>query len=226
MTQNRVDSATRRRRTWGREQRPTPALAAEMSSGRRERARNVGELADRPYRVTLDREDAGGDERWVASVEELPGCTSTGKTRDAAIGGVQDAIAAWISAALEEGRDVPDPATKASYSGRLLLRMPRTLHGELTRAAEREGVSLNQLITDVLASAVNWQGAGGKRTRGSKTSLTQEPGEAGLTARPTGHAAPRGRDSQRTLIMILAANFIVIIAAAIVAIVVLITAWL
>jgi antitoxin HicB len=227
MTQNRVDSATRRRRTWSREQpSPAPAVAAEMSSGRRERARNVGELAARPYRVTLDREDAGGDERWVASVDELPGCTSTGKTRDAAIGGVQDAIAAWISAALEEGRDIPEPATKASYSGRLLLRMPRSLHGELTRAAEREGVSLNQLITDVLASAVNWQGAGDRRARGSKTSLTQEPGENGLTARPTGSTAQRGRDSQRTLIMILAANFVVIIAAAIVAIIVLIAAWL
>ena len=198
-----------------------------MSGGQRQRARTAKELADRPYRVTVDRQEVGGEERWVASVDELAGCSSTGKTRDAAVGGVQDAIAAWITTALEEGREVPEPAAKATYSGRLLLRMPKSLHAELTRAAERESVSLNQLITDVLASAVNWQGAGERRAgaREPGTSLTQEPGEMGLTARPTGQSAQRGRDPQRVLILVLAANFVVIVVAAIVAIVVLMAAW-
>jgi antitoxin HicB len=185
------------------------------------------ELADRPYRVTVDRQEVGGEDRWVASVDELSGCTSSGQTRDAAVGGVQEAIATWISTALEEGRQVPEPAGKATFSGRLLLRMPRSLHGELTRAAEREGVSLNQLITDVLASAVNWQGAGERRagTREPRTSLTQEPGEKTLTARPTGQTAERKRDPQRVLILVLAANFVVIVVAAVVAIIVLMAAW-
>jgi RNA polymerase sigma-B factor len=39
-------------------------------------------------------------------------------------------------------------------SGRLLLRMPRTLHAELARAAEREGTSLNQFITSALSRTV------------------------------------------------------------------------
>jgi antitoxin HicB len=196
-----------------------------MSGGQRQRALTAKELADRPYRVSVDREEVGGEERWVASVDELPGCTSTGTTRDAAVGGVQDAISAWIATALEEGREVPEPAGKSTYSGRLLLRMPRSLHRELTRAAERESVSLNQLITDVLASAVNWQGgAGDRRTRAPKTPLTQEPGENGLTARPTG-PAQRARDPQRILIIVLAANFVVIVVAAIVAIGVLMAAW-
>lgn len=223
--QTGVDSAARRPKTWSGDQRPTPARAAKMSSGRRQRAPTAKELADRPYRVTVDREEVGGEERWVASVDELPGCTSAGKTRDAAIGGVQDAISAWIATALEEGREVPEPAGKATYSGRLLLRMPRSLHRELTRAAERESVSLNQLITDVLASAVNWQGAGERRPSKPKTALTQEPGEQGLTARPTGQSAQRARDPQRVLIMVLAANFVVIVVAAIVAIIVLMAAW-
>jgi antitoxin HicB len=196
-----------------------------MSGGQRQRALTAKELADRPYRVSVDREEVGGEERWVASVDELPGCTSTGTTRDAAVGGVQDAIAAWIATALEDGREVPEPAGKTTFSGRLLLRMPRSLHRELTRAAERESVSLNQLITDVLASAVNWQGgAGDRRTPGPKTPLMQEPGENGLTARPTG-PAQRARDPQRILIIVLAANFVVIVVAAIVAIGVLMAAW-
>jgi hypothetical protein len=44
-----------------------------------------------------------------------------------------------------------------NYSGRLLLRMPRSLHEELARASDRDGVSLNQFITSVLASSVEWR---------------------------------------------------------------------
>lgn len=40
------------------------------------------------------------------------------------------------------------------HSGRLLLRMPPTLHGELARAAERDGLSLNAYITRILSDTV------------------------------------------------------------------------
>ena len=44
----------------------------------------------------------------------------------------------------------------ASHSGRLLLRMPQSLHADLAEAAEREDVSLNQFITNALSAAVGW----------------------------------------------------------------------
>jgi HicB family len=50
---------------------------------------------------------------------------------------------------------------EASHSGRLLLRMPQSLHAELARAAEREGVSLNGFITGVLSGAVGWRSPDG-----------------------------------------------------------------
>jgi HicB family len=46
----------------------------------------------------------------------------------------------------------PDDAPR--YSGRILLRMPSELHGELAERAERDGVSLNQLLTRLLAEGV------------------------------------------------------------------------
>jgi RNA polymerase sigma-B factor len=45
---------------------------------------------------------------------------------------------------------------EARHSGRLLLRMPQSLHADLAEAAEREDVSLNQFITNALAAAVGW----------------------------------------------------------------------
>jgi RNA polymerase sigma-B factor len=48
----------------------------------------------------------------------------------------------------------PEDRAKPAPSGRLLLRMPRTLHADLAQAAEREGTSLNQFITAALATKV------------------------------------------------------------------------
>jgi RNA polymerase sigma-B factor len=45
-------------------------------------------------------------------------------------------------------------AAADARSGRLLLRLPRTLHGELAAAAAREGVPLNTYITGTLAAAI------------------------------------------------------------------------
>jgi RNA polymerase sigma-B factor len=52
---------------------------------------------------------------------------------------------------------------EAGHSGRLLLRMPPSLHAELARAAKREGVSLNAFITGVLSGAVSWRSPDGDR---------------------------------------------------------------
>jgi HicB family len=41
-----------------------------------------------------------------------------------------------------------------SHSGRLLLRMPQRLHGELAARSDRDGVSLNQWIVDALTRSL------------------------------------------------------------------------
>lgn len=56
--------------------------------------------------------------------------------------------------------------TKSTPSGRLLLRMPRTLHAELAQAAEREGTSLNQFITSALTRTVSGEGEEQERPGG------------------------------------------------------------
>jgi hypothetical protein len=50
--------------------------------------------------------------------------------------------------------EAPGRKRAGVHSGRLLLRMPEALHGELARASERAGLSLNAFINDVLAGAV------------------------------------------------------------------------
>jgi len=61
-----------------------------------------------------------------------------------------------------------------SHSGRLLLRMPPSLHTKLAGAAQREEVSLNHFMTRVLAAAVAWQ----ENDRGVDRSAHRRPASA------------------------------------------------
>jgi antitoxin HicB len=176
-----------------------------------------------PYHVTLVRDGDGEGGPWVAQVEELAGCISRAATAEEAANGIQRAMSDWIAEALREGREVPEPKPVDEHSGRLLLRMPRTLHAELTRLAERECVSLNQFITDALASAVGWRLARGAR-RAATGSLNQVPGAEALTPEQEAEPESEERRSRRLLITLLGANVVVLAIAAIVAAVVLIVA--
>jgi antitoxin HicB len=197
-----------------------------MSSVHGRAERTTDDYASLPYHLAVVRDAADKAKPWTASVEELAGCTSRGRTPEEALNGVRAAMTSWIEVALGEGRDIPEPRSETSHSGRLLLRMPRTLHAELTRASEREGVSLNQFITDVLAAAVVWRSRPGSSAPGAGSSgPIQTPGAESLTAELNA-APPTRRDSSRLVPVALAANFVVVGVAGIVAIVVLVAAWL
>jgi antitoxin HicB len=121
--------------------------------------RTLDEYLDLPYRIALTRDsDEEGNAGWVAEVEALPGCISQGETPEEAVANIRDAMEGWISVMLEDGKPIPEPRDPA-YSGRVLLRMPVTLHAELARSAEREGTSLNTFMTNALAGAVSWRNA-------------------------------------------------------------------
>jgi hypothetical protein len=83
--------------------------------------------------------------------------------------------------------------------------MPTSLHEELVRASDRDGVSLNQFITSVLAGAVGWR---------------REDGGPNLVAPAASRTRPR------SLSILLAANLVLVAAAAVAAIAFLIAAWL
>jgi antitoxin HicB len=104
-----------------------------------------------PYTIQITRED---ESTWFARVVELPGCMTEGDTPEEAAAMIQDALAAWLEVALEDGRLIPEPQTTESYSGRFVVRVPRTLHQQLVEAAEQEGVSPNQFINVALAGRV------------------------------------------------------------------------
>ena len=91
------------------------------------------------------------DESWIAEVPDLPGCMADGKTREAAIREAGRVAEMWLETARRHRRKIPEPSG-AEPSGKFVARVPRWLHRRLQRMAERESVSLNQLVISLLAS--------------------------------------------------------------------------
>jgi antitoxin HicB len=111
----------------------------------------------------VQSEREGEEAGWSATVEELPGCASHGRTPDEAVGLLRPAMESWLEAAIAQRREIPLPGGRAaakkpagsSHSGRFLVRMPGALHAQLASAAEREQLSLNRFVTNALAASVS-----------------------------------------------------------------------
>ncbi len=107
-----------------------------------------------PYRVEVYKE--ADDNGYTAAIPELPGCLTYADTPDELFEMVEDAKRAWLETALEDGDYIPEPAPTEleEYSGRFVVRLPKTLHAQLANRATRENTSLNQLVIMMLSESM------------------------------------------------------------------------
>jgi len=129
-------------------------LGSNGWKGTNKMQKHQGDIADymkRPYARVLVPEEDG---TYRGEILEFPGCISTGDTPAEALDSLEEIAESWIASALANGQSVPPPSECDEYSGKLLLRMPKSLHRKAARMAEREGVSLNHFITSSLAYCV------------------------------------------------------------------------
>ena len=95
-----------------------------------------------PYRMELVPDTSEGG--YAVSFPDLPGCISCGDTLESAVKNGEDAKKAWLAAALEDGIEIPEPDNLEQYSGQFKLRIPKSLHRQLSEHSKREGISMNQ----------------------------------------------------------------------------------
>ena len=116
--------------------------------------RNANDYLALPYHIEVVYDTSGEQPGWFARVLELPGCITQANTFEELGEMVKDAMRVWIETALEDGQPIPEPRADEDYSGKFVVRLPRSLHRELAEAAERDGVSLNALINALLGRAL------------------------------------------------------------------------
>ncbi len=117
------------------------------------------------YPLELVREDGV----YVAYHPDLPGCVSQGDSPDEAVANLDDAREAWLRSRCEDGLPIEEPIDENDCSGRVSLRMTPYLHAELARLSRKGGVSLNQLLNNILSEYV-----GGRRSEDHVMGLISE----------------------------------------------------
>ncbi len=103
-----------------------------------------------PYTIETKRESDGS---YFIKVKELSGCMSVGESIEEAYAMIEDAKADWIQTCIEDGCVVPEPEEEdvKVYSGKFMVRISPKLHRELSDTAEKNVVSLNHLVTEMLS---------------------------------------------------------------------------
>ena len=122
-------------------------------------------MSDLAYPFTvrpLSADDGGG---WLVEFPDLPGCMADGETPEEALREAEDALHSWLETARAHDDPIPPPSAPdlAGYSGKWVLRTPRSLHKRLAERAKAEGVSLNMLAVSLLAEGLGERGRDGRQ---------------------------------------------------------------
>lgn len=114
------------------------------------------ELLKKPYpRVVVPEEDGS----FRAEIIEFPGCIAIGESRAEALDNLERVAESWLEVAIARGLKIVEPTNESEFSGKLVLRLPKSLHKSSAYAAKRDGVSLNQFIVTALSAYVGMSSA-------------------------------------------------------------------
>jgi antitoxin HicB len=108
----------------------------------------------------LSEEEGTG---YLIEYPDLPGCISDGETPEEAVANGRDAVKSYLASCRKYGDKVPKPGRSAS--GQWRQRVPKSLHSRLVTRAEQEGVSLNTLVTAMIAEGLGKRQASGGNSR-------------------------------------------------------------
>lgn len=96
----------------------------------------------------IDAEDGGG---YLVEIPLLKGCMSDGETVAEALDNIRKAKLEWFTYMLENDLPIPEPVDVNKYSGKFVVRIPKSLHKTISEQSKIEGLSLNQYVANSLA---------------------------------------------------------------------------
>jgi antitoxin HicB len=121
-----------------------------MATSKEAEMKSIDELVRLPWSIELKPSPEG---RFFARVVELPGCMTEGDTAAEALEALEETRNAWLKTALDQGVAIPIPVADTEYSGKIFVRTSPVLHRLVSEVAAREGVSMSQWVSEVLARA-------------------------------------------------------------------------
>lgn len=95
---------------------------------------------------------------WVCEYTDIPGLIGVGDSKEEAISEADIFLNQYLDQLDEEGKEYPVIADGFTYSGRITVRVSKTTHKKIVEASDKNGVSINQWITDAINEHIGrWQ---------------------------------------------------------------------
>lgn len=104
-----------------------------------------------PYTKLIKELNDESGHYFYGAILELDGCQSTGETLEELNENLNEAMLGYLEVKIENNLPIPIPEHAEEYSGKFVVRIPKTLHKRLAMEAKNEGVSLNQYAAYKLA---------------------------------------------------------------------------
>ena len=104
------------------------------------------------YNITVRKGNFDGEVFFEAKVKELPDVAEYADSYEEAYLLAIDSLETTAEALAEQGKVMPSPILENDdFSGRVTLRMPKSMHAALSSWSDSEDTSLNQLLVNCLA---------------------------------------------------------------------------
>lgn len=111
----------------------------------------ISEILRKPYGRVIVPETDGS---FRAEIVEFPGCIATADTAAQALVVLEEVAESWLESMIANGNPIPEPMETLEFSGKLVLRLPKSLHARAAYAAKRDEVSLNQFIVSCVSEHI------------------------------------------------------------------------
>ncbi len=115
-----------------------------------EKARPRPKTEDYSFNVVWSDDDGC----FIGRVDEFPSLAAHGSTQEKALKEISTVVGYVLEELISANEELPVPLSRRSFSGKLNVRMPKTLHRRLAAESEKEGVSLNSWINTKLAEPI------------------------------------------------------------------------
>jgi antitoxin HicB len=126
-------------------------MKKQRMKGAMEKTPAWAEYLKKPYGRTVLPEPDG---TFRSEIIEFPGCIAAGDSAAEALANLEEVAASWLEATLARGQRIPEPIENVEFSGKLVVRLPKTLHKKAAHMAARDGISLNQFIVSSVAEQI------------------------------------------------------------------------
>ena len=93
------------------------------------------------------------DQCYIGSAPPLIGQSCHGPTESAVIQELTQIVEEWVEIMMTQGKPLPVATANKTFSGKFLVRVPPEVHKRAALKAAARGDSLNQFVSDILASA-------------------------------------------------------------------------